>query len=246
MHTEPIAAEVLLLIRDGNAATISSLERALFARQMATGESLSHVRGRIRAILSQLEGAGLITSAKGRLAVTALVEKVQDALQISLTSLSRGARGAITVNPVFGAGKARESVGDVFVLMPFAEVLRPVYEDHIVNAAASEDLTVCRADDFFAAESVISDIWRGIYNSLLVVADCTGRNPNVFYEIGIAHTVGRPTILISQSLDDVPFDLRHRRCIVYTYTPRGMREFETTLASAINVEKRLGRGETLG
>jgi hypothetical protein len=47
--------------------------------------------------------------------------------------------------------------------------------------------------------------------SRVVICDCTGRNPNVFYEIGIAHTLGREVILITQNPEDIPFDLRHLR-----------------------------------
>ncbi len=48
-----------------------------------------------------------------------------------------------------------------------------------------------------------------------LVADLTGRNPNVMYEVGIAHTVGKPVIMVTQDIDDVPFDLRALRCVVY-------------------------------
>jgi hypothetical protein len=69
-----------------------------------------------------------------------------------------------------------------------------------------------------------------------LIADCTGRNPNVFYEIGIAHTVGRKVILISQHADDMPFDLAHIRRIAYEYTPRGMAAFEETLRKTLESE----------
>ena len=55
----------------------------------------------------------------------------------------------------------------------------------------------------------------------------------MFYETGIAHTVGKEVKLITQSMDDVPFDLKHLRCIVYEYTPRGMATLEQNLKSTI-------------
>jgi hypothetical protein len=67
----------------------------------------------------------------------------------------------------------------------------------------------------------------------LIVADCTDRNPNVFYEIGLAHTIGKPTILLTQKSEDVPFDLRHLRYIEYQLTPRGMKEFEAKFKETI-------------
>lgn len=122
---------------------------------------------------------------------------------------------------------------DVFVLMPFEEVLRPVFIDHIKSVAERLGLRVGRADDFFSSNSVVQEIWAAICNAKVVLADCTGRNPNVFYEIGLAHALGKTTILISQRLEDVPFDLRHLRVIIYEFTPRGMHEFESVLDATL-------------
>jgi hypothetical protein len=123
---------------------------------------------------------------------------------------------------------------DVFVLMPFNTDLRPVYEDHIKKVVSAKQLRVGRADDFFAAGSVMGDVWSAINAATFLIADCTGRNPNVFYEIGIAHAIGKQTVLISQNIDDVPFDLRHLRVVVYDYTPRGMSSFEDVLGKTID------------
>ena len=87
-------------------------------------------------------------------------------------------------------------------------------------------VTVRRADDFFTAHSVVQDIWKAIVSARLIVADCTDRNPNVFYEIGLAHTIGKSTILLTQREEDIPFDLQQRRYIAYQFTPPGMKEFE--------------------
>ena len=81
----------------------------------------------------------------------------------------------------------------------------------------------------------MKDVWSAIYYSEAVIADCTGRNPNVFYEIGIAHTLGRKTVLIAQQIDDIPFDVRHIRSIIYEYTPRGVREFEKKLEDTLRI-----------
>ena len=97
-------------------------------------------------------------------------------------------------------------------------------------------MTVVRADDLSGAETIVNEIWSFISHAAVVIADCTGRNPNVFYEIGIAHTVGVPVILIAQDLADVPFDLRHQRVIDYRYTPPGMKDFEQSLTDALKFE----------
>lgn len=136
---------------------------------------------------------------------------------------------------ILGSPQQSQVWPEVFVLMPFTPALKPVYDDHIKRALLASELKlrVGRANEFFGVGSIMSDIWSAIHAARTVVADCTGRNPNVFYEIGLAHAIGKHTILISQSLDDIPFDLRHLRIIVYEYTPRGMQAFETTLIETI-------------
>lgn len=75
-----------------------------------------------------------------------------------------------------------------------------VYANHIKPVTKKLGLTVARADDFFTANVVISDIWDAINFADVVVADCTGRNPNVFYEIGLAHVIGKPVVLLAQAM----------------------------------------------
>ena len=122
---------------------------------------------------------------------------------------------------------------EVFVLMPFTEALRPVYKNHIRKVAARLKVRIGRADQFFGSVSIMQDIWSAIHAARVIVADCTGKNPNVFYEIGLAHAIGKHTVLISQSTDDIPFNLRHLRIIPYESTPPGMRAFEKTLCETI-------------
>ena len=122
----------------------------------------------------------------------------------------------------------------IFVLSPFTEMFSTIYEDHIKPTVESLGKLRCiRADDIYDKRPIIEDIWQCIVKSRIVVAELTGRNPNVFYETGIAHTVGKEVVLLTQSLSDVPFDLRHLRCVVYEYTPRGMSGLETTLKKTI-------------
>jgi CHAT domain len=144
------------------------------------------------------------------------------------------------VKPLFGLPKVPPKSTDLFVLMPFQEDLKPVYEDHITKVATGLQLTVARADDFFTTQTIINEIWDAICSARIVIADCTDRNPNVFYEIGLAHAIGKPVILIAQDNNDVPFDLKHLRYIHYDYTPRGMRLFEDHLTKTIKAELNLG------
>jgi hypothetical protein len=151
-------------------------------------------------------------------------------LGISLRNLAdEKHRELIKVLPFFGVPKKMVSSVDVFMLMPFSESLMPIYRDHIKPKIESLNIKISRADDFFNTDHIMKDIWTALYHSKFCIADCTGKNPNVFYEMGIAHTLGKPIILITQNIDDVPFDLRSVRYISYQYTPPGMKTFEENL-----------------
>ena len=66
-----------------------------------------------------------------------------------------------------------------------------------------------------------------------MIADLSVQNPNVFYEVGIAHTLEKPVLLLSQSIEDVPFDLRHRRVLPYEYSPIGCKRLIAKLREHI-------------
>jgi len=120
------------------------------------------------------------------------------------------------------------AIGGCFVLMPFREELRPVYDDHIVRVCEALGMTVTRADQIYSTRPIIDDILEAVASAKVIIADLTQRNPNVFYEVGVCHTLGKTVVLITQE-DVVPFDLRHIRHIKYDFTPRGMKVFEESL-----------------
>lgn len=99
-------------------------------------------------------------------------------------------------------------------MMPFDAGFDAVY-DCIKQAADNVGLRCRRADDIWENAAIIQDVVALIDRSRVVICDCSGRNPNVFYEAGIAHTLGREVILVTQSEHDIPFDLRHLRYIRY-------------------------------
>lgn len=104
---------------------------------------------------------------------------------------------------------------EVAVLMPFqADWSNNVFE--IIKSCLQENsFEVWRADKDINDHIIMQDIWKNINSSSLIVADCTGKNPNVFYELGIAHTIGKTVFLCAQDINDFPFDIRHIRN--YTY-----------------------------
>lgn len=120
-----------------------------------------------------------------------------------------------------------------FVLMPFDKKFQPVYDDHIKPTVEGARLRCERADDIHGASVITWDIWERINRARFLIAELTDQNPNVFYELGLAHALSKDVILITQSMDFVPFDLKTIRCIVYDFTPRGMQEFQKTLSKTI-------------
>jgi hypothetical protein len=118
------------------------------------------------------------------------------------------------------------------VMMPFAKEFDDVYK--AINSAALKKSMKCkRADDIWEHDHVFDDVVHLIDHSRIIVCDCTGRNPNVFYEAGIAHTLGRHVILITQNPDDIPFDLRHLRYIHYATDVAGRAKLEEALVNRI-------------
>ena len=115
--------------------------------------------------------------------------------------------------------------GQCFVLMPFAPNFTEVYEV-IKTAIEGPELgfSCDRADQLFGGGHIISDILRCLAASEIVIADLTTKNANVFYELGIAHTVKdmQKVLILSQDINDVPFDLRHLRYIRYLPNQEGL------------------------
>ena len=141
---------------------------------------------------------------------------------------------AVRINPIFQGRGFFLNERLVFVLSPFAEPFNTVFSDHIKPSVERIKGLVClRADDIYDNRPIIEDIWKCTNEARILISDLTGKNANVFYETGIAHTVGKEVILITQSMEDVPFDLRHLRSIVYDYTPRGIQKMEADLTSTI-------------
>lgn len=108
----------------------------------------------------------------------------------------------------------------VAVMMPFDAAFQLVYEA-IKAGVEAAGMRCLRADDIWERDHIMDDVLSLIWRARVVVADLSGKNPNVFYEAGIAHTLGREVILVTQSLDDVPFDLRPIRTLKYLNNGEG-------------------------
>lgn len=127
-----------------------------------------------------------------------------------------------------------EGVDDklISVMMPFDKQFDEVYAT-IQRATQSINLRCERADEIWKNAAVIQDVVSLINRSRVVICDCTRRNANVFYETGIADTLGREVILIAQSEDDIPFDLQHLRYVTYLDNPDGREQLAKRLKDRI-------------
>ena len=231
---------ILWLVRSGRVYDFDSL-----ARELGSTDEMHSMNLRSTYQLDSLVNAGLIVVEglyqSGQIRLSENWGRIQLALGVSLTELTKLGSEAIITTPYFGKPKPTGRSLDLFVIMPFTEQLRPVYDDHILKCASKLNLSVARGDDFFTAHSIMGDIWNAMSAARVIIADCTGRNPNVFYEIGLAHAAGKPVILITQNSEDVPFDIRHLRYIQYDFTPRGMQIFEKRLVDTLKAELLLGK-----
>jgi hypothetical protein len=109
----------------------------------------------------------------------------------------------------------------VAVMMPINAGFAPVYTA-IKSACDMARFRCLRADDIWEDSAIIQDIFNLVFRAQIIVVDFTAKNPNVMYETGIAHTLGKTVIPISQSMDDVPFDLKHHRVLTYLRNGEGL------------------------
>jgi len=105
-----------------------------------------------------------------------------------------------------------------FVLMPFAAEYKDAYEFGIKLACADQNVVAERVDEQRFTDTMLQRIYRQIDASDFIIAEMSGKNPNVFYEVGYAHAKDKLCILITKSAADIPFDLKHHRHIVYDGT----------------------------
>ncbi len=145
--------------------------------------------------------------------------------------------GWLRINPLFGVPAQQSQFrSDVFMMMPFREPYNAIYQNVIRPVVGSLNLTLRRGDEFSSAKGVImNEVWAAISGCRLVIAEVSEVNANVYYELGIAHTVGKPVILLTQATDadEVPFDIRHLRYIRYSNTIEGGEKLAKDLQQSI-------------
>ena len=135
--------------------------------------------------------------------------------------------------------KVSRQPGKVFVVMQFTPPYNELYSDVIIPVCQELGLTVVRADETYGPGLVIADIAQKIIEAKVIIADITPQNPNVYYEVGYAHALNKPTIMIAEKPTQLPFDVSPYRVLFYENTIGGKDRIEKGLRKhleAIQIE----------
>ena len=132
---------------------------------------------------------------------------------------------------------------DIFVVMQFSEPYDALYKDVIIPICEEFGLNVIRADDVFSEHGVIlQDIVKSIIESEIIVAEITPSNQNVFYELGYAHALKKPAILLAEKGKKLPFDIQGYRTLFYENSIKGKKDiienFKKYLKAILNIKEK--------
>lgn len=117
-----------------------------------------------------------------------------------------------------------------FVVMQFTEEFNNLYKEVIKPICEDFGYEVERADEFYTSTPILNDIIKSIKNSSIIIAEITPDNPNVFYEVGYAHAINKPTILLSEKKrEKLPFDISGFRTLFYENSISGKSQVEKSL-----------------
>lgn len=204
-------------------ASIVNPDHYLFNENLDHGKAVESLNQILKSsglkLKEKSDGQYLVVTTKDEFISTAVK---QEDVQIS-----------ITFSPsVFSIPKNRRKENLISVMMPFNSSFAGTYSA-IKRVADHLKIECLRADDIWDNSTFIQDIFDLIFNSSIVIVDFTGRNSNVMYETGIAHTLGKTVIPITQSLFDVPSDLGHHRTLLYLPNDEGYRKLSNDLFKKI-------------
>lgn len=120
-----------------------------------------------------------------------------------------------------------------FVIMPFSEERLEVFTHGIAPACENAGFTAVRVDQLKGHFNINRKIIEHIFACDAVIAEITDKNPNVFYEMGVAHSIGNKTIMIAQNAHDLPFDIRNYRCLIYKQTAAGLQKLQEQIVESL-------------
>jgi hypothetical protein len=127
------------------------------------------------------------------------------------------------------AGINSEDKPLIFVAMPFDKKMEDIFHYGIRNAVNNAGFLCERIDEVVFTGDILDLIKRRIGKASLVIADLTAANANVYLEVGYAWGLGIPTVLIVQAAEELKFDVKGQKCIIYS----GIRELEEKLSKEL-------------
>lgn len=134
--------------------------------------------------------------------------------------------------------KVKSEQPKAFIVMQFTEEFNSLYTEVIKPICEDYGYEVVRADNIYTNTQLIQDITTALRESSLVLADITPDNPNVYYEVGFAHALDKPTILLcDRARERLPFDVSGFRCIFYENSISGKAKVETVLKKHLEAIK---------
>ena len=170
----------------------------------------------------------LLEKINGQMA--SLQKRVED-LQKTVDSLPSEQRNTHYAK-FLGSGATEVDPHQCFVAMPYSQSWSLSLEETLVQICRSVGMKALVAKGM-AGQLVVHDMWVGITGSSIIIADITGGNPNVAYEVGLADVLGKQVVLLCQG-DTVPFDFEGRRLILYESSLPGVRKLEKELSAALS------------
>ena len=120
----------------------------------------------------------------------------------------------------------------VFVITPFGEDYLALYDD--LKKTYEDKYEFTNGGDLDNQQNILQDIVEGIFNADVVIADLTGLNPNVFYELGLAHAMNKKVIIITQDINELPFDIKSYRANEYSLQFNKLPKFKIELTKLLN------------
>ncbi len=128
-----------------------------------------------------------------------------------------------------------------FVLMPFNEQHKVLFDGVIKPSLGKLKIQCMKGDDIKTPGVILGQIWKYIQKAEFVIADISGQNPNVFYELALCDAIWKRVLIITQTIDEIPFDLRHLRVIEYKIDTNGFQKLGTDINYAIKEMREIKR-----
>jgi hypothetical protein len=116
-----------------------------------------------------------------------------------------------------------ERAWNIAYLAPHNKEFDALYSAHIAPLTAQNSLEIIRLPPVYGKQKSIRGIMKNVYEAVILIADVSGKDPDVLYVLGMAHLIGKPLVILSQNPADIPIDLKKDRQIIYENTAEGLK-----------------------